>query len=90
MNYWMNQGAPAQKLNLGIAFYGQVYTVDSTCSGVGAPVNSPGTHGIYTQVEGKWAYYEVKVHGTKLRKLYEYFLQYKFLTSSIFGLTNFI
>lgn len=61
MNYWIDQGAPAHMLNLGIAFYGRVYTVDSTCSGVGAPVNSPGTQGIYTQMEGQLAYHEVKL-----------------------------
>uniref|UniRef100_A0A3B4TH43 chitinase n=1 Tax=Seriola dumerili TaxID=41447 RepID=A0A3B4TH43_SERDU len=62
MKYWRDQGAPAHKLNLGIASYGRVYTVASHCGGVGAPVSGPGTEGTYTQMEGLLAYYEICPH----------------------------
>uniref|UniRef100_A0A3B4VJ15 chitinase n=1 Tax=Seriola dumerili TaxID=41447 RepID=A0A3B4VJ15_SERDU len=67
--YWRDQGAPAHKLNLGIASYGRVYTVASHCGGVGAPVSGPGTEGTYTQMEGLLAYYEVKLQALKIIQL---------------------
>uniref|UniRef100_A0A3B4VJT5 chitinase n=1 Tax=Seriola dumerili TaxID=41447 RepID=A0A3B4VJT5_SERDU len=57
-----NTGAPAHKLNLGIASYGRVYTVALPHTGVGAPVSGPGREGTYTQTKGLLAYYESCPH----------------------------
>ena len=65
MQYWSDQGAPADKLNLGIASYGRVNSLASTCNGVGAPVTA-GREGNYTHTKGQWAYYEVKLQAVKI------------------------
>uniref|UniRef100_A0A671UYP1 chitinase n=1 Tax=Sparus aurata TaxID=8175 RepID=A0A671UYP1_SPAAU len=36
MQYWQDQGAPSQKLNLGLATYGRAFTLSSASSNVGA------------------------------------------------------
>lgn len=59
MKYWQDQGAPTQKLNLGLAAYGRSFTLSSASTGVGAPASGPGEEGCYTGEEGFWAYYEV-------------------------------
>ncbi|XP_071333047.1 chitinase-3-like protein 1 [Trachinotus anak] len=59
LQYWRDQGAPANKLNLGIASYGRVYTLTGAQSGVGAPVSGAGREGTYTHMKGLWAYYEI-------------------------------
>uniref|UniRef100_A0A4W6DMN8 GH18 domain-containing protein n=1 Tax=Lates calcarifer TaxID=8187 RepID=A0A4W6DMN8_LATCA len=61
MQYWRDQGAPAQKLIMGLAAYGRAFTLTSASSGVGAPANGTGEEGCYTGEEGFWAYYEVKL-----------------------------
>ncbi|KAI3356874.1 hypothetical protein L3Q82_003521 [Scortum barcoo] len=58
MNYWRNQGAPPQKLNLGLAAYGRAFTLSTNSSNVGAPANGPGEEGCYTGEDGFWASYE--------------------------------
>ncbi|XP_029363345.1 chitotriosidase-1-like [Echeneis naucrates] len=59
MWHWRIQGAPAEKLNLGIASFGRVYTLTHTSSDVGAPVSGLGRKGNFTRTRGQWAYYEV-------------------------------
>uniref|UniRef100_A0A3Q3JFP9 Acidic mammalian chitinase n=1 Tax=Monopterus albus TaxID=43700 RepID=A0A3Q3JFP9_MONAL len=58
MRYWRDQGAPTQKLNLGLAAYGRAFTLSSASTDVGAPVSGPGEDGCYTEKDGFWAYYE--------------------------------
>ncbi|XP_029291758.1 chitinase-3-like protein 1 [Cottoperca gobio] len=58
MQYWRDQGAPTQKLNLGLAAYGRAFNLTTASSDVGAPANGPGEEGCYTGEEGFWAYYE--------------------------------
>ncbi|XP_068561286.1 acidic mammalian chitinase-like [Cebidichthys violaceus] len=58
MRYWRDQGAPAQKLNLGLAAYGRAFSLATASGGVGAPINGSGEEGCYTGDEGFWAYYE--------------------------------
>lgn len=60
MRYWRDQGAPTQKLNLGLAAYGRAFTLSSNSSDVGAPVNSSGEKGCYNHEDRFWAYYKVK------------------------------
>lgn len=46
VKYWLSQGAPAEKIILGVPFYGQSYTLnDSNEKGVGAPAENAGTAG---------------------------------------------
>ena len=59
MRYWRDQGAPAQKLNLGLAAYGRAFDLSTASSDVGAPANGPGEEGCYTGEAGFWAAYEV-------------------------------
>ncbi|XP_041801698.1 chitinase-3-like protein 1 [Chelmon rostratus] len=58
MQYWRDQGAPTQKLNLGLAAYGRAFTLSSASSNVGAPASGPGEDGCYTGEDGFWASYE--------------------------------
>ncbi|XP_060930121.1 chitinase-3-like protein 2 [Limanda limanda] len=58
MQYWVDKGAPAQLLNLGLGAYGRAFTLSSASSDVGAPANGAGKKGCYTGEEGFWAYYE--------------------------------
>ncbi|XP_074490147.1 chitotriosidase-1-like [Sebastes fasciatus] len=59
MRYWRDLGAPAQKLNLGLAAFGETFELSSVSNGVGAPVKGPGEGGSYTSTAGFLAYYEV-------------------------------
>ncbi|XP_060930116.1 chitinase-3-like protein 2 [Limanda limanda] len=58
MQYWLDKGAPAQLLNLGLAAYGRAFSLSSASSDVGAPASGAGKKGCYTGEEGFWAYYE--------------------------------
>uniref|UniRef100_A0A3P8WZC8 chitinase n=1 Tax=Cynoglossus semilaevis TaxID=244447 RepID=A0A3P8WZC8_CYNSE len=58
MQYWMDQGAPAPLLNLGLAAYGRAFNLSSLSTDVGAPANGAGEEGCYTGEDGFWAYYE--------------------------------
>uniref|UniRef100_A0A3P8WTR7 chitinase n=1 Tax=Cynoglossus semilaevis TaxID=244447 RepID=A0A3P8WTR7_CYNSE len=53
MQYWMDQGAPAPLLNLGLAAYGRAFNLSSLSTDVGAPANGAGEEGCYT-VKGLW------------------------------------
>lgn len=59
MWFWQDQGAPAQKLNMGLAAYGRAFTLASSSTGVGAAAKGPAEEGCYTGEMGFWAYYEV-------------------------------
>lgn len=58
--FWLKQGAPAGKLNLGVPFYGRSFTLRSTSEhNVGAPTNGPGQGGPYSYESGFLGYNEV-------------------------------
>ncbi|NXG70281.1 CHIA chitinase, partial [Baryphthengus martii] len=60
MNYWRNNGAPAQKLLVGFPTYGHSFTLQSPSNtGIGAPTSGPGPAGAYTKEAGLLAYYEI-------------------------------
>lgn len=59
VGYVLRQGAPADKLVMGIPAFGRSFTLASSNSGVGAPISGPGLPGLFTKEEGTLAYYEV-------------------------------
>ncbi|KAJ4447149.1 hypothetical protein ANN_09150 [Periplaneta americana] len=63
IKYWISQGAPASKLNLGMGTYGRSFTLASTSNtGVGAPTTGPGQAGPYTREGGTLGYNEICVN----------------------------
>ncbi|KAL9699430.1 hypothetical protein quinque_002871 [Culex quinquefasciatus] len=65
--YWIRQGAPENKINLGIAFYGRTFTLSNVDKyGLRAAVKGPGIHGAYTQEDGYLAYYEISTQQEKI------------------------
>ncbi|XP_074791953.1 acidic mammalian chitinase-like [Natator depressus] len=60
MNYWKNNGAPAEKLIVGFPTYGHTFILSNPSNtAVGAPTSGPGPAGPYTKQSGFWAYYEI-------------------------------
>ncbi|XP_038167284.1 acidic mammalian chitinase-like [Arvicola amphibius] len=60
MNYWKNNGAPAEKLIVGVPEYGHNFLLSNPYNnGIGAPTSGAGPAGPYTREAGFWAYYEV-------------------------------
>nr|BAW98094.1 chitinase [Heterodontus japonicus] len=59
MKYWKDQGAPAEKLNVGFPTYGHTFRLASSNTGIGAPAAGPGAAGKYTRQAGFLAYYEI-------------------------------
>ncbi|NWY15766.1 CHIA chitinase, partial [Aphelocoma coerulescens] len=60
MNYWKNNGAPAEKLLVGFPTYGKTFTLQNPSNtGIGAPTSGPGPAGPYTGEAGLLAYYEI-------------------------------
>ncbi|XP_053338529.1 acidic mammalian chitinase-like [Clarias gariepinus] len=59
MTYWMNQGAPVEKLRMGFATYGRTFNLSSTVSGLGASSRGPAPAGNFTREAGMLAYYEI-------------------------------
>ena len=60
IKYWIQQGAPNNKLNIGIGAYGRSFTLqNANNNGVGAPDNGAGNPGPYTQEAGYLGYNEV-------------------------------
>ncbi|XP_063590647.1 probable chitinase 10 isoform X1 [Penaeus indicus] len=57
---WMKQGAPAQKIMVGMPTYGRSFTLANiTQFDIGAPASGGGDAGRYTQETGFYSYYEV-------------------------------
>nr|XP_054541576.1 acidic mammalian chitinase [Pan troglodytes] len=60
MNYWKDNGAPAEKLIVGFPTYGHNFILSNPSNtGIGAPTSGAGPAGPYTKESGIWAYYEI-------------------------------
>uniref|UniRef100_A0A7M4EX62 Acidic mammalian chitinase n=1 Tax=Crocodylus porosus TaxID=8502 RepID=A0A7M4EX62_CROPO len=59
MEYWKNNGAPAEKLIMGFPTYGRTFRISGQDHCVGAPASGAGSSGPYTREAGFWAYYEI-------------------------------
>ncbi|XP_076164556.1 chitotriosidase-1-like [Ptiloglossa arizonensis] len=60
VRYWLSQGAPAHKLNLGIPSYGRTFTLeDATKNAIGSTCSGPGLAGPYSQEAGNLGYNEI-------------------------------
>nr|XP_046253519.1 acidic mammalian chitinase-like [Scatophagus argus]XP_046253520.1 acidic mammalian chitinase-like [Scatophagus argus] len=61
MKYWRNQGAPSEKLLVGLATYGRTFRLSSGtgATGVGIPASGPASAGPFTREAGFWSYYEI-------------------------------
>ncbi|KAF3819506.1 hypothetical protein GH733_015015 [Mirounga leonina] len=60
MNYWKDNGTPAEKLIVGVPTYGHTFTLsDSSNTGIGAPTSGAGPAGPYAGQAGFWAYLEI-------------------------------
>jgi chitinase len=60
VDFWLSRGAPANKLILGVPFYGHTFNlVNAGINGVGAATNGAGLAGPYTQQAGFLGYHEI-------------------------------
>ncbi|XP_017890421.1 acidic mammalian chitinase-like [Ceratina calcarata] len=60
VQYWLSEGASADKLILGVPSYGRSFTLANPGNnGVGAPASGPGNSGPYTQATGMLGYNEI-------------------------------
>ena len=56
---WINQGAPASKIAVGLGTYARTFTVSKSNAGFGVPSTGAGAAGTYTREAGFLSYYEV-------------------------------
>ncbi|NXJ79323.1 CHIA chitinase, partial [Trogon melanurus] len=60
MNYWKDNGAPAEKLLVGFPTYGHSFNLQNPSdTAIGAPTSGAGPAGPYTRQAGFLAYYEI-------------------------------
>ncbi|XP_051890435.1 acidic mammalian chitinase-like isoform X2 [Pristis pectinata] len=59
IKYWKDNGAPAEKINVGFPAYGRSFTLSTSSTAVGAPSVGQGPEGHYTQEAGFMAYFEI-------------------------------
>lgn len=67
--YWVSQGAPSDKLVIGMPAYGHCFTLSNpaAASGIGDPTSGGCPAGTYTASAGFLAYYEVCYNRKNLR-----------------------
>lgn len=60
VNYWLRQGAPREKIMLGVGSYGRSFTLDKAqVNGINAPASQKGQPGPYTREPGSLGYNEI-------------------------------
>ncbi|KAK4321472.1 hypothetical protein Pmani_007719 [Petrolisthes manimaculis] len=62
VQYYLEKGAPPEKLVLGVPLYGRSFILAGSDRGVGAETSGPGSPGPLMQISGSLAYYEVCRH----------------------------
>ena len=64
MNLWLSKGAPANKLVLGIPFYGRTFRLTNTSlTGINEPASGEAEEGEFTKSKSTLAFYEVLLLG---------------------------
>ncbi|XP_064085407.1 probable endochitinase, partial [Macrobrachium nipponense] len=58
VNYWIQKGAPASKIVLGVPFYGRSWTLAGSSNTPGSPATGAGKAGKYVKERGHMAYFE--------------------------------
>lgn len=59
-NYWVNNGLPKAKLNIGLPTYGRHFELSKVRqNAIGSRIKRAGTKGPYTKEDGFLAYFEV-------------------------------
>jgi chitinase len=72
VNYWIQQGAPKQKLILGMPLYGRTFMMaNAQNQKPGAPITGPGPAGPYTRQQGMLGYNEVCVNKNQWRRVWD-------------------
>ena len=60
IKYWIQKGAPKEKLIMGMPLYGRSFTLSSSRNnGLNAPTSAAGQAGKFTREAGFLAYYEI-------------------------------
>ena len=59
VNYWIQNGLTASKINLGIPLYGRSWKLSSGATNPPAPANGAGAPGPFTGEEGYLSYFEI-------------------------------
>ncbi|KAL2743966.1 chitinase-3-like protein 1 isoform X1 [Vespula maculifrons] len=74
VKYWLAQGAPPEKLILGVPFYGRSFTLRNVQQhAIGSPTTGAGTAGPYTREPGMLGYNEIctQLHNGKWTVVYD-------------------
>lgn len=96
-NVWVSEGAPAEKILIGMPMYGRTFTLkDVEKFDIGAPAKGGGAEGRWTKEPGYLAYYEVvsdvvslQLHKITLFSLLKRFANFfNFQTQRWSGITN--
>ncbi|KAI9552900.1 hypothetical protein GHT06_020784 [Daphnia sinensis] len=62
VSYWIKQGFPESKINMGIPFFGNSWTLSSGAYNPPAAASGPGAAGPFTATQGELAFYEICQH----------------------------
>ncbi|XP_068242084.1 acidic mammalian chitinase-like [Palaemon carinicauda] len=90
VNYWIEKGAPKEKLVMGVPLYGRTFRIkDETNTGIYAPATQPGAAGPYTREPGYLGYNEIceyqmtedwtVVHDPAMNEPYAYYIPNNYL-----------